>query len=206
MISGLILAAGASRRMGAPKQSMNIAGKPMLQYAVDAFKDSRLGEVVLVVRAGLLWKPAAVGRLRVVFNPHPEEGISSSLRLGLTSINSRSEAVVIGLGDKPLLLPSTIRGLVSAYRESGSRIIIPTYEGMRGNPILLRKTLYGEMLRLRGDTGAKSVIKRHAESVLEVPVTDEGVLVDVNTPADIRAAERLLAARERLAAEGKSRK
>lgn len=206
MISGLVLAAGASRRMGVPKQVLKIGGKPMLEHVVDAFKDSRLGEVVLVVGPGLPWKPAAGSPLRVVVNPHPEEGISSSVKLGVKSIDSNSEAVVIGLGDKPLLRPSTIRGLVSAYRDSGSKIIIPTYNSIRGNPILFHRSLFREMLRLKGDAGAKSVISRHAELVLEIPVSDEGVSVDVNTPADMRAVERLLAARPRLAAKGKPRK
>ncbi len=206
MISGLILAAGVSKRMGVPKQSVRIAGKPMLDYAIETFNHSRLGEVVLVLRPELPWTPAPRSRLRLVINPRPEEGMSSSLRLGVKSLDDRSEAVVIGLGDKPLLLASTIRGLVSAYRRSGSKIIIPTCEGLRGNPVIIPRTFYGEMLRVRGDSGAKSVIARHPGSVLEVPVNDAGVLVDVNTPRDVRAAERLLAARDRLVAERKSRK
>ncbi|MDV3294025.1 MAG: nucleotidyltransferase family protein [Nitrososphaerales archaeon] len=205
MISGLILAAGASRRMGKPKQILNVGGKPMLERVVDAFSDSRLDEVVLVVRPGLPRKPTAGGRVRVLVNPHPEEGVSSSVRLGVESIDSKSEAVVIGLGDKPLLRSSTIQRLLSAFRDSGSKIIIPTYDGVRGNPILFHRSLFQEMLRLKGDAGAKSVIARHAELILEIPVSDEGVSVDVNTPGDLRAVERILAARTRLAGKGKSR-
>lgn len=206
MISGLVLAAGASRRMGELKQTMKVAGKPMLQHVIDAFKRSGLGEVVVVTRLGLQWKPSATGRVRVVVNPHPEEGLSSSLRLGLASLDSNSEAVVIGLGDKPLLLTSTIRATVSAYRKSGPRIIIPTYEGTRGNPILLPKAFYSEILRLKGDVGAKRVIEHHPEYVLEVPVRDAGVLVDANTPEDVGAVERLFAARKRLGAKRKPSK
>lgn len=206
MISGLILAAGASRRMGAPKQSLKIAGKPMLEHVVDAFSGSSLDEVVLVVRPGLPWNPPAKGLLRIVVNQHPEEGVSSSVRLGVRSIDDDSEAVVIGLGDKPLLRSSTIRALVSAFRESGSKIIIPTFDGIRGNPILFHRSLFPGMSRLKGDAGAKSVITRHAELVLEIPVSDEGIVADVNTLADVRAVQRLLAARGRLAAKRKPRK
>lgn len=183
--------------MGVPKQAVKIQGKPMLQRVVDAFLSSRLDEVVVVVRPGLPWKPRPSARLRIVMNPRFEEGISSSVRLGVKATNSESEAVVIGLGDKPLLLPSTIDRIVSTYRRSESKVVVPVLRGVRGNPILFHRSLFPELLRLKGDVGAKAVIKRHSKSVLEVPVEDDGVLVDVDTPRDVRTAEKALAARIR---------
>jgi len=206
LISGLILAAGKARRMGTPKQVVKIGGKPMLQHVVDSFLASSLGEVVVVVRPGLPWKPKPSRRLRVVVNSRFGEGISSSVKFGLSSLSSGSEATVIGLGDKPLLLPSTIERLLVAYRRSGSKIVVPTYNRVRGNPILFQKSLYPWILELKGDVGAKRVINSNESEVLEVSVDDEGVLLDVNTPSDLERAVRTLASRTRSVSKRKPRK
>lgn len=195
LISGLVLAAGVSRRMGSPKQDIVMAGRPMLDYVANTFLASRLGGIVVVVRPGLAWRPRKDKRLRVITNPHYAEGLSGSLRLGLKSISPQSLAVVVGLGDKPLLLPSTIEEIVAAYEGTKSRVVIPTHKGRRGNPILFDKSLFEPMMRLSGDTGAKPVIEQNERDVLELQVEDEGILIDVNTPADVRKAERILAGR-----------
>lgn len=167
----------------------------MLEHVVNTFLSSRLSEVVVVVRPGLAWRPRTQPRLKVVTNPRHTEGISESVKLGLKSIDPKSQAAVIGLGDKPLLLASTIEEIIAVFEESRSKIVVPTYREKRGNPILFDRSLFGRMLHISGDIGAKSVIEKNEADVLELPVRDEGVLIDVNTPADIRKAERILAAR-----------
>ncbi|MDV3277086.1 MAG: nucleotidyltransferase family protein [Nitrososphaerales archaeon] len=194
MISGIILAAGTSKRMGSPKQDVLLAGRPILEYVVDAFLSSNLAEVVVVVRSGLTWRRSE-GKLRVIVNPRYLEGLSESVKLGLGTIDARSQAALIGLGDKPLVLPSTVNRIVSAYEESGSKIVIPVHAGTRGNPILFDRKMFPEILRLHGDEGAKRVVELYEEDVLEVKVEDEGILVDVDTPADLKTAERTLASR-----------
>jgi molybdenum cofactor cytidylyltransferase len=195
MISGLVLAAGVSKRMGSPKQELKLAGKAMLDHVTDSFLSSGLAEVVVVIRPGISWSRKA-RRLKVVVNPRPSEGISESLKVGVRALNKRSEAVVVGLGDKPLVRPSTIDMLVSAYESSDSKMVVPTLKGTRGNPVLFDKSLLPELLRLRGDAGAKSIMEDNPRGVLEVPVDDEGVIVDVNTPADKEKVERILARRK----------
>lgn len=194
MISGLVLAAGLSKRMGSPKQDITLAGKKVLDHVVDSFLSSKVAEVVVVVRPGIAWQRSEKG-LKTVVNSRPSTGISGSLRLGLRALGLRSRAVVVGLGDKPAVLPSTIDRLISAYESSGSSMVVPTFRGTRGNPVLFDRGLFPLMLRLRGDSGAKRLMEKSPHEVLEVPVEDEGVLVDLNAPGDIRKLEGILAHR-----------
>lgn len=192
MISGIILAAGASKRMGTPKQTVKLGGKPMLQYAVDRFLESSLDEVILVLRTQMRWTPAPRKRLSVVRNPSSDEGISTSVKLGIESTNPRTEAVIIGLGDKPLLRTPTIERLIDASRLSNSDIIVPVFRKRRGNPILFRSSLFPDLRRLKGDVGAKVLVESKKYSVEEITVDDVGVLLDVDVPSDIQKAERML--------------
>jgi molybdenum cofactor cytidylyltransferase len=187
----LILAAGLSRRMGRPKQQILLRGRPMLDYAVSAFLASRVEEVLVVVRPGARWRSPAGAR--VVVNSHPSAGMSSSLRVGLRSLDPRSGGVLVGLGDKPALHASTIDALILARTESHASIVVPTFRGVRGNPVLFDSALFPRLLRLRGDQGAKAFLQRNAAMVLEVAVDDPGVTLDVNVQADVRKMSRLLA-------------
>ena len=191
MFSGLILAAGLSKRMGRPKQQILLRGRPMLDYAVDAFLSSQVKEVLVVVRPGIQWRcpPGA----RVVVNPRPSAGMSSTLRVGLKSLDPLTEGVLVGLGDKPALQASTINTLIFARRKSNASVVVPTFHESRGNPVLFDRTLFPLLQKLRGDQGARGFLQKNASMVLEVAVDDPGVTLDVNVPADVRKMSRLLA-------------
>lgn len=191
--------------MGARKQTLELAGKPMVQHVLDAFLGSGLGEVVLVLNPAISWRPRKRKGLRVVVNPRPDEGISSSLRTGLDAIDKRSKAVLIGLADKPLLKKSTIASLLHAYDQAPAEIIVPTIRGKRGNPVLFRRTLFGRLKGLKGDVGAKVLIEGGDYSVAEVPVDDVGILLDVDTPDDLQRARKVMSERSALS-ERKPRK
>lgn len=199
MISGIILAAGASRRMGAPKQTLEVGGRAMLERVVDTFLGSSLQEVILVLTPALGWKPRKRKRLRFVFNTRSSDGISTSLRAGLEALSPKSDAVVVGLGDKPLLRQSTIEKLIEVHRRSSAEILVPVYRSKRGNPILFPRNLYEEMRRLQGDVGAKVLVEAEKHLVKEVPVNDFGVVMDVDTPKDLRSVRRLVSAKVPLA-------
>lgn len=196
MISGIVLAAGLSTRMGRPKQNVILGDRPMLEHAVRAFVSSKVNEVIVVVGGGEESRRMPQGpRVRFVVNADPAKGLSSSLRLGLRSVGGDCEAAVIGLGDEPLVLPSTIDILISTYRRTGSKIVVPTFKGTRGNPVLFDRTVFPLILNLRGDVGAKGIIGRNRSDTVEVRVDDEGILLDVDIPSDLKDAEAALEAR-----------
>jgi molybdenum cofactor cytidylyltransferase len=197
MISGIILAAGSSTRMGTQKLTAKLGGKRVLSYVIDSFLGSRLDEVVVVASEGVtrVVPQSLRKRVRIVINSQPKEGMSHSLKLGLGSV--RGEAAVIGMGDQPLLLSSTIDAIVKASESRGVGIVIPTYGGQRGNPVLFDRELFPQVMSIGGDVGAKSVVAANPGLVREVDVRDEGVLLDIDTPSDLARAEAVLGRRSR---------
>jgi len=178
--------------MGKPKQTLPLNGVPMLGRVLKIFRRSNVGRVVVVLGAN-----AAEVRKRVKFadelvvvNPEFAGGMSSSLRLGLKHVGTKANAVIIALGDQPFVLPTTIDKLVETYMKSGARIVVPTYQGARGNPVLFDRGFIPQIARIRGDIGAKQVVQKNAADVLEVEVSDRGVLVDIDTPSDVRMEVR----------------
>jgi len=173
--------------MGKPKQILPLNGVPMLQRVLEILRKSNVGSVVVVLGANAaeVRKRVKFAGESVVVNPRFTEGISSSLRLGLQHVGRGAGAVIIVLGDQPFVLPATIDTLVETYERSGARIVIPTHQGVRGNPVLFDRSVVPQIAKIRGDRGAKSVVQNNAADVLEVEVPDKGVLTDIDTPSDL---------------------
>jgi molybdenum cofactor cytidylyltransferase len=186
MIAAVVLAAGASSRMGRPKQTIPLHGVPMLEMALESFRRSNVGRVVVVLGANAVEvrKRMRFAHEVVVVNEAFSEGMSSSLRLGLEN-TGEADAAIIAMGDQPFVLPDTINRMIAAYDESRARIVIPTYRGARGNPVLFDRSVFSQIKEIRGDVGAKAVVQRNAGQVLEVEVPDGGVLIDIDTPSDL---------------------
>ena len=201
MISGVVLAAGASSRMGRPKLAIQLLGRTLLSYALDSFLRSGVDEIIMVVREGqeVPPEPDSDARVRLVVNPDWREGMSSSLKAGIRSV--KGEAAVVGLGDQPLLRPSTIDELIRKYRATAARIVVPVFDSRRGNPVLFDRSLFPQILKLGGDVGAKSLIDQNTGALAEVLVDDPGVVMDVDLPSDLERIEFELA-RRRSGGEG----
>lgn len=125
--------------------------------------------------------------LRRVVNPHPEEGLASSLRIGLSALGPDSAAVVILLGDMPWVGPGTIRALVEAFRRDPECPCVPVHEGSRGNPVLWPASFFPALEGLEGDRGARDLLAAPEVSLREVPVDDPGIHRDVDTPGELAA-------------------
>ena len=180
-LSGVILAAGGSSRMGRPKQLLPVGDRSLLQHVVDNALGSRLDEVVLVlghhaaaVREALT--PARDHRLRVVVNADPDTGQSGSLRSGLRASAERARAAAILLGDQPGVGSHLIDRVVEAFLSGDAPVVRPTYEGADGrrvpsHPVLIARRLWPELERLEGDCGANTLLTRHPDwlSTLLVP-------------------------------------
>ena len=201
MIAAVVLAAGASSRMGRPKLTIPLDGVPMLERVLKTLRRSTVDRVVVVLGANAAELRAQVrfeGET-VVVNQGFADGMSGSLRLGLGSVRD-AEAAIIVLGDQPFLLPATIDRLVAEHRASGAAIVVPTFHGNRGNPVLFDRSIFPQIARVSGDVGAKSVVQSNASDVLEVEVGDRGVLVDLDTPSDLRRESKFRQGRTRVRA------
>ena len=195
MISGIVLAAGRSSRLGRPKQLLPLAGRPLLDHVLENAVASTLDEVVLVLGHEAAAIRAAVGvrGQRVVVNPDHAAGQSTSLRAGLAAIDPQAEAALFLLGDQPGVRPAAIDALLAAYRAGSGPIVVPAYGGHRGNPILFARSLFPELAGVTGDEGARGLVRAHADRVAVVPVGEGLPPGDVDTDADYSA---LLAAWE----------
>jgi molybdenum cofactor cytidylyltransferase len=184
----VVLAAGESTRLGSPKQLLKMGGRTLLETVVGRFTESRVDEVIVVLGrdSELIQRKVALGRARVVTNRDYEKGLSSSIRTGIEAVGRESGAVILALGDQPLILVATIGALVQSYLETGGPVVAPYFRRQRGNPVLFDRKLFPYLKRIEGDRGAKAVIKEHGWKVVRVDVKDPGVLLDIDSEADYR--------------------
>jgi molybdenum cofactor cytidylyltransferase len=192
VIAAIVLAAGASTRMGRQKLLLPMAdGRPLVRAAVERVLAAGLDETVVVLGADAEAVSVALGGLtvRTVANPRYVEGQSTSLRAGLDALRPGTEAVVVALGDQPLPEPEIIRRLVAAFRSTGHPIAVPVYRDGRGNPVLFAAALFDELRAVTGDQGGREVIVRDPSRVTEVRV-DTPMPADIDTPRDYEAARR----------------
>jgi len=195
MISGVILAAGSSSRLGRPKQLLALDGRPILEHVLEAAEVSgTLGELVLVLGHAADEIEALVrlpGNARIVRNAEFELGQSTSLRVGLWACDPASEAAVILLGDQPRISPAAIRAVADGFARTGHTIVRARYRDGPGHPVLVAREEWESVLDIRGDTGARDLITARPEWVHEVGI-DADRPWDVDTWADY---ERLVGER-----------
>ncbi len=196
--AAIILAAGSSSRMGEGRHKLLLPlhGRPVLAYVLDAVLASQALPVVLVlghqpeqVRTHII-SYITHPDLNIIENPDYLEGMSTSLRLGIQTLqahlyrkspDSKIDSALVLLGDQPLITAQHIDTLVATYRTTGKRIIAPTYEGKRGNPILFDASLFPELLKVTGDEGGRSVLERHREEIATVEMGNPLANIDVDT-------------------------
>ena len=186
-VGAVILAAGSSSRMGSPKQTLQYRGESLLRRAALAALGAGCRPVIVVTGASAELSRGELDGLdvREVFNPHWETGMASSVRAGvegLVSADADADAAVLMLCDQPHVTAEVISDLVAAHRATRRPVVASTYGGSFGVPAIFGRTLFAELARLEGATGARQVIKRHASEAhfLSFP----GGEVDVDTPDD----------------------
>jgi molybdenum cofactor cytidylyltransferase len=186
--AALVLAAGESRRFGGLKQLADWGGRPLLEHVVDAVHRWPVDLVVVVLGAHSeeILQRADLGDAPVVVNPEWEEGIASSIRVGLDLLtrDAHVDRTFIALGDQPRIPPSVPPALIEAMEESGRRAIVPRYRYQRANPVLVARSMWTTLMSLEGDTGASGVLMAHPEWVEEVRF-DQLPPVDIDTPDDL---------------------
>ena len=186
MIGAMVLAAGRSARMGAQKLLLPLAGKPAITHIVDEMLRGPLQPVIVVVRrADARIAQALLGRaVAFVHNPDAEGDMLSSVRCGLRALPAACEAILVALGDQPGISHKVVAQLTDAFRQSGRAIIVPTYRGKRGHPLLFAACYRDEVLTRYDGVGLRGLLDSHPDEVLEIEVPVARVLEDLDTPED----------------------
>ncbi len=187
-VAVLLLAAGGSHRLGRPKQLVDWGGQPLLGHVLAEVSAWPAERVVAVLGAAAEEVLDAVefGDAEVVINPEWEEGLASSLRVGLDALSrdARIDAAFLALGDQPGV-PEDVPGrLLAEYRTQRSHAVVPKYRYARGNPVLADRRLWPRLMSLVGDEGARRLLQAHPEWVTEVWL-DTLPPRDVDTEADV---------------------
>jgi molybdenum cofactor cytidylyltransferase len=185
-VSAIVLAAGQSKRMGKLKQLMPLGESTILEQTLDNLLGSKLTEVIVVLghQAEEIRKRLSGRPVKIVVNPLHRKGMGASIAAGLQFVDSQARAVMLVLGDQPYVDNPTINRLIEAFGSNKKGIVIPTYKGKRGHPLIFARKYDKPLSNLSGDIGGREIIREHPEDVLEVPVKCEGVVLDIDTPPD----------------------
>jgi molybdenum cofactor cytidylyltransferase len=187
--TGLVLAAGSSRRMGSPKQLLSINGRPLLEVVVAQVCASRLDDVLVVLGAAADEIRVAVdfGRAKVLVNADHATGMASSLRAGLAALGSEVDRAMVILGDQPDISAHLLDSLLDLQEETGLPAAALNFGGLLHPPVVLKRELWGDLNELEGDVGCRAVIRAKPELVAKLMAeTDLKHPVDVDTPDDYR--------------------
>ena len=184
-VSGLVLGAGASSRFGQPKQLLPFRGTTLLGWVISqAERAQKLGEVIVVLgrAADEIRERVDFGGAKVIDNPVFAEGCSSSYRAGIGAIDPRADAVMIILGDQPGVTPEIIDGVAEKWCEGDKQIVLASYQGRPGHPMLFAKPMFDKLTGLHGDKAAWKLVDANPDLLSEA-------LFDIPFPEDIDTAE-----------------
>jgi molybdenum cofactor cytidylyltransferase len=190
--SALILAAGGSRRFGADKLLADMVGEPVLARTVRAVSAVGFGEVAVVTRDEDKPLSAALSGLSclIVHALNWEEGIAASIRAGVSALHHNSDGLFLFLGDMPLVPVELCKELADLAKTSGYAAR-PLCGDVPGHPVAFVAGALGDLISVKGDEGAGSLLRSAGARLAYLPTTDEGAILDVDTPEDLAAAERL---------------
>jgi molybdenum cofactor cytidylyltransferase len=182
-ITGIILAAGESKRMGKPKMLLPFGESTILETVIASARDTQLHNVRVVLGSGReeIEKKIHDPGIRIVSNPDYKKGMLSSVQCGLREIGPGISAVMILLGDQPMIGKAVIERMIKAYRTTEKSILVATFNGKRGHPLLFHASYIPEILAFPSGSSLKSLLTKHSGQVQEVETGEPGILRDIDT-------------------------
>jgi molybdenum cofactor cytidylyltransferase len=188
-VGAVVLAAGSSSRMGEAKQLLPLADSTVLGQTLGNLLAAKVDEIVLVlgssaetIRQQIAELP--MKHLKILVNPEYGQGMATSLRAGLAALDEDIEAALIVLADQPFIRTETFDRIMDEYRRSVAQIVIPMFQGFRGNPVLLDRSVFLEVMALRGDIGCRAIFGNHLDGIIKSEVNDIGILLDIDNKDD----------------------
>jgi molybdenum cofactor cytidylyltransferase len=192
-IAAIVLAAGRSSRMGGPNKLLaEIAGRPLVRIVVDEVLASHARPVIVVTGHQRERVETALAGLPITFvhNPQFADGLGTSLRTGIAALPAAADGAIVCLGDMPQVDAALIDRLIGAFDpDKAALVVVPTIDGKRGNPVVWSRRFFPDLMAVEGDVGARYLINRYTEAVVEVPLTGTAALTDVDTPEALQAVK-----------------
>ena len=183
MISAILLAAGQSKRMnGENKLTKKIQGIPLIKHSIKNILYSSIDELIIVLghqRETIEKHIDKNEKIKFVFNKDFKNGMASSIRTGLKNLSDNTDAFFICLGDMPFVNKNVYKQLIQARIRK--EIIVPVYNGQRGNPVLFSKSTKKIIMNVDGDLGARKILDINSDKVLNLEINDESIIKDFNT-------------------------
>jgi molybdenum cofactor cytidylyltransferase len=191
LLAAIIVSAGASSRMGRPKALLPYRESTFLEHLIEITHHPRVGVIRVVLGAGAenIRTAAKINPSMVVVNPNWEQGQLSSICAGIKSLDGMDTAgLILCPVDHPLVTADLVSNLIAQFFLNHKLIVVPTFNGRRGHPVIFSSSLYSELLDAPPAKGARAVVWAHAADVLEVPTTEEGVVLNINDPDMLQRA------------------
>lgn len=196
--AGIVLAAGMSSRFGRPKQLLELGGKTVLEWTLNACLGSQLESICLILGyksqeiletlSGKMKHP----RLNILVNQNYREGQSTSLQAGVHEIRNTHPSAMFILGDQPFIDSPTINHLLECFWVSEKNICVPFSKNKRGNPVIFSDLFFDLISSIRGDIGARGIIEDYPDHILRVPVARPSFFHDIDTKKDFEEAQSLI--------------
>jgi molybdenum cofactor cytidylyltransferase len=185
-VAAIILAAGRSTRMGENNKLLaDVAGQPMLHWAIDSAQQANVKDIIVVSghQADEVGQVAKDHQVTLVHNQEFTSGIASSIKAGLQALDDNVDALFIMLGDMPFVASEQLNAMINSFNNSDEQaIVLPYFRQQRGNPVLWSKRYITELMQLSGDIGARHLLKKYAEHIVEIEFSDDAVIIDIDTP------------------------